>query len=190
MRKLSVIARKPGLALAAFTILILAAVAFADDDSSFKVVPFTFDPFNTDLVASRWVNGAGCPTGATEVKLDVNGNPLSPSTFTDPACDPAVGGGDPKDKENEGLLLVKTGDTPNDAAAGARIKGVKGIMLTELGYDIRSGSHCGAGAPRFNVQASDGFHFIGGCSNGTVIVSTSTGWKRVRFSPTNPAESF
>src|SRR5712691_12018463 len=109
MRKLSVIARKPGLALAAFTILILAAVAFADDDSSFKVVPFTFDPHNTDLVAARWVDGASCPTNATEDNFNPNPpfNLLGPSSFTHSACPT----GDPKDKENAGLLLVKTGET-------------------------------------------------------------------------------
>src|SRR5256884_6277584 len=45
---------------------------------------------------------------------------------------------------------------------------------TELGYDIRKfgpgthsgpqGSHCGAGAPRFNVSTSIGFFFLG-CSS-------------------------
>ncbi len=181
MRKLSVIARKPGLALAAFTILILAAVAFADDDSSFKVVPFTFDPHNTDLVAARWVDGAGCPTGATEVLFN-SVSPfqlLPPSTLTDAAC-PA---GDPKDKENAGLLLVKTGDTLNDASAGAVIKGVKGITLTDLGYDIRTGSHCGAGAPRFNITTTTGKLYFLGCNSPapTTMIPSSTGWKRLRW---------
>src|SRR5713226_6840066 len=176
MRKLSVITRKPGLALAAFTILILAAVAFADDDSSLKVVPFTFDPFDTDLVASRWVNGAGCPTGAT---INTTGAPPS-TTFTDAACP----SGDPKDRENAGLLLVKTGPTPNIAAAGAQIKHVKGMILTELGYDIRTGSHCGGGAPRFNVVLMSDppgtVHFVG-CNSGTPSTS-SDGWTRLQWS--------
>src|SRR5437879_1263211 len=182
MRKLSAITRKPGLALAAFTILILAAVAFADDDSSFKVVPFTFDPHNTDLVAARWVDGAGCPTGATEVLFN-SVSPfqlLPPSPLRDPACPT----GDPKDKENAGLLLVKTGDTLNDASAGAVIKGVKGITLTELGYDIRTGSHCGAGAPRFNITTTTGkLYFLGCNSPAPTTMTPSTGWKRLRWMP-------
>src|SRR3989442_8762253 len=139
MRNISIMVRKSGVALVVFTILIVAAVAIADDHSKFRVVPFVFDPFHTDLVAADWVEGAGCPTGAKEVLLDANGNPTPAKTFTDPACTT----GDPTDQENAGLLLVKTGETANDAAAGARIKGVKGITLTELGYDIRTGSHCG-----------------------------------------------
>ena len=59
------------------------------------------------------------------------------------------------------ILLVKTGPTvTNFASATADLINVKGLTLTELGYDIRKpgplgstspiGSHCGAGAPRFN----------------------------------------
>src|SRR6266446_5645641 len=65
------------------------------------VVPFEYDPFGTNLVRARWMTGIGCPTNAT------TNNGSTSSTFTDPAC-PA---GDPKDKQNEGLLLVKTGPT-------------------------------------------------------------------------------
>ena len=49
---------------------------------------------------------------------------------------------------------MKTGETQNFAAATAELINLKGITLTELGYDIRKlgataslkGSHCGAGA--------------------------------------------
>src|SRR5437588_8984010 len=127
-----------------------------------NVVPFEFDPFGTNLVQATWQTGIGCPTNAT------TNNGSSSAPLTDPACPT----GDPKDMRNEGLLLAKTGPTPNFAAAGARLlgPGVKGVMLTELGYDLRKplaavdprGSHCGAGAPRFNVVTSDGVtHFIG-----------------------------
>jgi len=142
------------------------------------VVPFQFDPFQTHLVRARWLRGTGCPTGAT-----VNDGTTS-STFTDPACAPLVGGGDPKDSpgKNEGLLLVKTGPTPNVASAGADLKGVKGIILTELGYDIRTGSHCGNGAPRFNVRTADGtLHFVGCNSPPALVAGVSPGWKRLRW---------
>ncbi len=67
------------------------------------------------------------------------------------------------DKNRFGLLLSKNGITPTNASAGLAVHGVKGLHLTELGFDVRNGGHCGAGAPRFNVVTSDG------------------GWQRVRF---------
>jgi hypothetical protein len=91
-----------------------------------------------------------------------------------------------------GLLLSKNGLTSDCSAAQANITNVKGKTLTELGFDVRNGSHCGAGAPRFDVQASDGFHFLGGCSNGTATPAPQdpTAWTRVRIDPTNPAQAF
>ena len=90
---------------------------------------------------------------------------------------------------NHGLLLQKNGLTADNAAGGASITGVKGIVLTELGFDYKNGGHCGAGAPRFNVQATDGFHFMGGCSNATPG-PVAPGWTRVRIDPNNPAQAF
>jgi len=151
------------------------------DNDPIHVDPFQFDPFRTDLVRARWLRGTGCPTGAT-----VNDG-SGPMPFTDAACTT----GDPKDKKNAGLLLVKTGPTTNFAAAGAEVKGVKGITLTELGYDIRTGSHCGAGAPRFNVVTSDGTnHFVGCSSPAGAPTSASTGWRRLRWNATLLAAAF
>ena len=156
-----------------------------------NVVPFAFDPFGTDLVDAGWENGIGCPTNAT------TSNGSTSTSFTDPACPT----GDPKDKQNQGLLLVKTGPTANFAAAGARLlgPGVKGIVLTELGYDLRKpaspgdprGSHCGAGAPRFNVVTSDGtLHFVGCNSPPAMLMGSSTGWIRLRWGATELAAAF
>jgi hypothetical protein len=146
--------------------------AEVDDPDPIKVVPFEFDPFKTYLVRARWLRGTGCPTGAT-----VNNGSMATS-FTDAACM----SGDPKDGKNEGLLLVKTGPTPNYASAGAEVKGVNGITLTELGYDIRTGSHCGGGAPRFNVVTTDGtLHFLACNSPPAVVDAGSPGWKRLRW---------
>jgi hypothetical protein len=93
--------------------------------------------------------------------------------------------------DSEGLFLSKNGPTADCSAAGASLKGVKGITLTELGFDIRNGGHCGAGAPRFNVVATDGFHFLGGCANGTKTPDTpQAGWTRVRIDPSNAAQAF
>lgn len=148
-----------------------------------NVVPFEFDPFGTSLVTANWLSGIGCPTSAT-----TNDGSLS-TPFSDPACLT----GDPSDGKNQGLLLVKTGPTTNFAAAGAKLvgPGAKGIVLTELGYDIRksagalspNGSHCGAGAPRFNIVTSDGVtHFIG-CNSppATTMVPPSQSWVRLRW---------
>jgi hypothetical protein len=156
-----------------------------------QVNPFIFDPGKSFLVQGTWLNGIGCPTGqvASQVYLPPDFSTLGPQTITDPACP----SGDAKDKRVQGLLLVKTGPTGNNASAGATLKNVKGITLTELGYDIRKpglnqndprGSHCGAGSPRFNVTTSDGFWFIG-CNSPTPVSTgggLTNGWLRLRWS--------
>jgi hypothetical protein len=158
-----------------------------------NVVPFEFDPFGTNLVRASWMTGIGCPTNATTTS---DGSTFI--SFSDPACLT----GDPKDKQNQGLLLVKTGPTSNFAAAGARLlgPGAKGIVLTELGYDLRKpiaptdprGSHCGAGAPRFNVVTSDGVNHFVGCNSPPAMFTptTSTGWIRLRWGAAQLAAAF
>jgi hypothetical protein len=90
-----------------------------------------------------------------------------------------------------GLLLVKNAATPEQVAAGAGITGVAGITLTEIGFDIKDGGVCTGGAPRFNVEANDGFHFVGGCGNGTSTpVAGAPGWSRVRFNPYLAGQAF
>src|SRR5256884_5858216 len=64
---------------------------------------------------------------------------------------------------------------------------------TELGYDIRKfgpgthsgpqGSHCGAGAPRFNVSTSIGFFFLGCSSPPPNMETLGDGWLRLRWNP-------
>jgi hypothetical protein len=171
----------------------------SDPNEKFHVViPHDFDPGHTNLVENKWLDGTGCPTNATVAFSNSSGTGIASfGTFTDPAC---TSGGDPKDKKNEGLLFVKTGPTNNFASAEADLKKVKGISpLFELGYDIRKGgsdptvspqgSHCGNGAPRFDVVTTDGIdHFIG-CNFGTPI-SVSNAWIRLRWDPTNPATAF
>lgn len=151
-------------------------------DKSLNVVPFEFDPNQMHLAHASWLTGIGCAQ---------NGG-------TDPLCAML----DPKDSRNEGLLLVKTGLTANVVAAGARINGIKGMTLTELGYDLRKpfdtldprGSHCGAGAPRFNV-AIEGVNYFVGCNSPTPVTTPlGAGWIRLRwagpalvgFGPTGP----
>jgi hypothetical protein len=151
----------------------VASIALGASGHDFNDVnPFNFDPHNTDMVASRWIKGIGCPVGE---KINTGGGN---TPFTDPACPT----GDKGDRDNAGLLLVKTGPTANIAAAGAELKNVKGMTLTELGYDIRFGSHCGAGAPRFNIVTDDGAtHFIGCSSPPPTSMTTGFGWERRRW---------
>jgi hypothetical protein len=109
------------------------------------------------------------------------------SPYTDPACPT----GDRGDQHNQGLLLAKTGPTTNFAAAQAELQGVKGATLTELGYDIRKpastadprGSHCGAGAPRFDITTQDGKTYFLGCNSPTPVQTSngSPGWLRLRW---------
>jgi hypothetical protein len=159
----------------------------------FQVHPGTYDPANTELVGSLWVKGAGCPTNAAVAPYPAT-TPTGPS-FTDPACPT----GDTKDKDVEGLLLVKTGPTSNNASAGATITGLpKNLTLTELGYDIRKpvsptdprGSHCGAGAPRFNITTTVDSYFLGCDSPPPTVQATSNAWIRLRWGPPLPLMAY
>ena len=161
----------------------LAAAAYAADSKFHEVKPNSYDPAKTFLVSSGWQVGIGCPTNAG---TSSNGANKPDGTYTDPACPT----GDSKDKKNEGLLLAKTGPTANYAAAQADLKDVKGTVLSELGYDIRKptstndprGSHCGAGAPRFNVTTSDGTLYFIGCNSPAPDSQTAgNGWLRLRW---------
>ena len=88
---------------------------------------------------------------------------------------------------DHGLVLQKNGPTATNAAAGASVGGVKGITISNIGYDVKDGSHCSGGAPRFNVDASDGFHFAGACTSatptGSLTDSRGATWTRYRISP-------
>ncbi len=165
-----------------------------DPPGFFQVKPQEFDPGKTNLVQAAWLHGTGCPTNATIALPNSTFTGVGGfTTYTDPACDPSVGGGDPKDQRNEGLLLVKTGPTTNFASAGAELHNVKGITLTELGYDIRKygpgthlgaqGSHCGAGAPRFNILTTTNFYFLGCSSPPPTMEDPGDGWIRLRWAP-------
>ena len=180
--------RKRFLAVAFAAFLGVAAVAYAAERFQ-EAKPFVFDPGNTRLVQSGWLGGIGCPTGAHTF----NGSSSAP--YTDPACPT----GDQRDRANEGLLLVKTGPTPNVASGGVVLKDVNGTAVTELGYDIRKpgvaadarGSHCGAGAPRFNITTKDGRTFFLGCNSPPAPVQQAgNGWLRLRWGGAVPLMAY
>jgi hypothetical protein len=163
----------------------------ADPPGSFKnVKPNQFDPAKSYLVQAAWLHGTGCPTNAQYQEF----NPappfeLRPAVYTDAAC----ATGDPNDARNEGLLMFKTGPTNDNASAVAELINVKGMTLTELGYDIRKpgagtqvgpqGSHCGAGAPRFNIVTTTDLFFLGCNSPAGTPTASGQGWIRLRWSP-------
>lgn len=153
----------------------------------FTVKPQEFDPAHTNLVQAAWLNAIGCPTDAFIAIPDPT---FTEVASTEPFTDTACATGDPKDQHNEGLLLVKTGPTGNFASATAELHKVKGTVLTNFGWDIRkqgsslntAGSHCGGGAPRWNILTTDGFFFVA-CNSpmATTQVPSATGWIRMRW---------
>ena len=143
---------------------IVASSAMAGSELKLKARLFTFDPDNLGHVDAQWETHQGLPDAG---------------------------------KSDHALFLVKDALTTEFSAAGAEIEGAEGLTLTndtnpfELGFDIRDDSHFTGGSPRFNVLATDGFHFIGGLSGvvGSTVYKGHT-WFRVRFDAQNPVQAF
>jgi len=75
--------------------------------------------------------------------------------------------------------------TATNAAPVVLVDGVAGQTLDELAFDIKNGSWCGAGSPRFNVTTVEsGTHFYA-CYYGTKT-DLGNGWTRVTFGPDTP----
>jgi hypothetical protein len=92
----------------------------------FRLVPGTFNPDNLPGIVAEWRKFQG--------EKDATGN------------------------KYYALLLKKNQPTPANAAAGADIEGVAGMTPAELlvlAWDHRVGTHCGAGAPRWNIYLRD-----------------------------------
>jgi hypothetical protein len=160
-----------------------ATVAWAATARFTQAKAGLYDPANTHLAAAGWIAGIGCPTKAG---VSTTGGKQPDTTYTDPACP----NGDSRDKANEGLLLAKTGPTGNYAAGVADLNNVKGKILTKLGYDLRKptstddprGSHCGGGAPRFDITLKDGSSYFIGCNSPAPDMQTvGNGWLRLRW---------
>ena len=120
------------------------------------------------IVTSAWLGGMGLPdNGGANTTADhaTNANKRDP---------------------HRGLLLSKNGPTADCSSAGARIRGFRESTLTELGFDYRNGTHCGAGAPRFNITSTLGFTYFAGCLHGTKTPAPQDPleWTRVRFTTT------
>ena len=84
----------------------------------------------------------------------------------------------------DGLSLQKNAPTSTNASAGAEFKGVAGETMTKLSFEMKDGSYCGAGAPRFNVYTNSGTSFLG-CIYGDKE-DLGNGWTRVTFDGNEP----
>lgn len=84
------------------------------------------------------------------------------------------------------IFLQKLGATSNCAAAGVDIitplEGGPVSAVTELNFDFKNGGHCGAGAPRFNLELNSSSNAFLGCNS---VLGTRTdlgnGWTHVEF---------
>ena len=128
-------------------------------ESALRASTYAYDPTGTNSVAANWVDGTGAAATL------------------------------PADSRVQGLLLSKTSAASVQAQAVVVIRNAEGTTLTELGYDIRNGSQCTAKSPRLVVVTSDDVVHKIGCSTGTAQPSPATGWKRLRFDPTNAAQT-
>ncbi len=142
---------------------LFTSTAFAAPSSGLSLTPWTF-------VGAAGDCGTGYPAG-------------TPGNVTS-KWDNTVGNPPPS------LFLEKKALTTDCSSAGATVNGVAGMTnLTELDFDIKTGSLCTGGSPRFNVDASDGFHFVGGCGNGTQT-DLGNGWTHVVFDLSNPTQAY
>jgi hypothetical protein len=182
-------------ALAGVLLALLVPTAAFAGSKFFRVKAKEFDPGRTFLVQAEWLSGIGCPTNARTATPNASFTDWTGQygSFTDPACPT----GDRRDKRNTGLLLAKTGPTTtNFASATAKVEGVKGKTISELGWDIRKpgaethaglrGSHCGAGAPRWNITTKNGggrerSFFLGCSSPAPTSQQAGQGFVRMRW---------
>ena len=158
---------RKGLVVVSFVLVGLLAASYAFA-ATLSSALFEFDPTKTNHVAAAWVKGLG--------ETDASG----PNNFA--------------------VLLSKSTETAANASSGVVITGAVGIVLNDplsvLGFDIRDGSHCGAGAPRFNVVTMDNvLHFLG-CQAATTVEAVSgepevePGWTRKKLTPSDLNQAF
>ena len=67
-------------------------------------------------------------------------------------------------KKTKTLHLEKNCPTATNAAAGAEITGVSGQTFQSASFTLASTTQCQGGSPRFNVDTTTGFFFLG-CNN-------------------------
>jgi hypothetical protein len=138
------------------TALAFPASVFLSSGAALAVSP------NFSLVPFTYNPGNVCP-GITSVWDNTTGNP-APSIFMNKPCTTATNAA-------SGVDII----TPLEMQSVAN--------LTELNFDYKAGEHCGAGAPRFNLQldqAGNSNAFLG-CAGGTQT-PTGNGYTHVEYS--------
>ena len=79
------------------------------------------------------------------------------------------------------LHLEKNCPTSTNAAAGADITGLEGQAFTSASFTLASASQCQGGSPRFNVETTTGFFFLG-CNN-VIPTTNANGTATYTFTP-------
>ena len=69
-------------------------------------------------------------------------------------------------KKTKTLHLEKNCSTATNASAGAEVTGVSGQTFQSASFTLASATQCQGGSPRFNVETTTGFFFLG-CNNVT-----------------------
>jgi hypothetical protein len=69
-------------------------------------------------------------------------------------------------KKTKTLHLEKNCPTATNASAGAEVTGVSGQTFQSASFTLASATQCQGGSPRFNVETTTGFFFLG-CNNVT-----------------------
>ena len=75
-------------------------------------------------------------------------------------------------KKTKTLHLEKNCPTATNAAAGAEVTGVSGQTFQSASFTLASATQCQGGSPRFNVDTTTGFFFLG-CNNVTPTTNTN-----------------
>jgi hypothetical protein len=135
----------------------------SEAEARLTIQPSVSDPSNSNAVGVQWLDAAGVPVVGTGAS----------------------------NSADQALMLAKTAGAPAAASAEAHILPAENLAkVTELGFDIRQGSHCTAKSPHFVVVTSDNVtHVLTGCANGSVQTPPAAGWIRVRFDPANPSQA-
>jgi hypothetical protein len=84
---------------------------------------------------------------------------------------------------HSGVLMSKNGPTSNCSAPYADLVGwTPGAPVTAIGFDVRKGGACGAGAPRINLYSGSNTYFFG-CTYGVIggAPQDPANWDRVLF---------
>jgi len=139
-------------------VVLLATMLFSGSASA-APPPFQLHPFEfVGTVANCGVAGTDTVTAAWD---NTTGNPAA------------------------SIFLEKLGATSNCAAAGVDIvtplEGGPVSAVTELNFDVKNGGHCGAGAPRFNLELNAASNAFLGCNSGGVQTDLGNGWTHVEF---------